>query len=94
MYFISFTLLQSFNLRVMLSLVAKFTCIYFNFAAYSAHIIQKLDKTVLPVPLGILGGGVPPGSVNSNPISDQKMSISTSVFTPAGGHETQHYMLT
>ena len=27
--------------------------------------------------LGILGGGVPPGSPNPNPISDQKMSFST-----------------
>ena len=32
--------------------------------------------------LGILGGGVPPISPNSDPISDQKMSLSTPVFTP------------
>ena len=30
--------------------------------------------------LGILGGGVPPGSSNPNPISDQKMLVSTPVF--------------
>ena len=32
--------------------------------------------------LGILGGGVPPGSPNPNTISDQKMSFSTPVFRP------------
>ena len=30
--------------------------------------------------LGILGRGVPPGSSNPDPISDQKMSFSTPVF--------------
>ena len=35
--------------------------------------------------LGILGGGVPPGSLNPDPISDQKMSFFTPVkFRP--GH--------
>ena len=34
------------------------------------------------VTLGILGGGVPPDSPNPDPISDQKMSISTPVFRP------------
>ena len=32
--------------------------------------------------LGILGGGVPPGSPNPDLISDQKMSFSTPVFRP------------
>ena len=32
--------------------------------------------------LEILGGGVPPGSQNPDPISDQKMSFSTPVFRP------------
>ena len=32
--------------------------------------------------LGILGGGVPPGSPNPDPISDQKMSFFTPVFGP------------
>ena len=33
--------------------------------------------------LGVLGGGVlPPGSQNSDPISDQKMPLSTPVFRP------------
>ena len=31
--------------------------------------------------LGILGGGVPPGSSNPDPISDQKMWFSSLVFT-------------
>ena len=38
----------------------------------------------------ILGGGVPSGSPNPGPISDQKMSFSTPVFRPGGGHKTQH----
>ena len=33
--------------------------------------------------LGILGGEMPPGSPNDDPISDQKMSFSTPVFRPA-----------
>ena len=32
--------------------------------------------------LGILGGGVPPGSPNLDPISDEKVSIFTPVFRP------------
>ena len=32
--------------------------------------------------LGILGGGVPPGSSNPNPISDLNMPFSTPVFRP------------
>ena len=32
--------------------------------------------------LGILSGGVPPGSSNPDPISDQKMSFSTPIFRP------------
>ena len=39
-----------------------------------------------PSPGGILleipGGGVPPGSLNPDPISDQKMSFSRPVFRP------------
>ena len=35
--------------------------------------------------LGILGEGVPPGSPNPDPISDQKMSFSTPVFRPGFG---------
>ena len=31
---------------------------------------------------GILGGGVPPGSSNPDPISDLNMPFSTSVFRP------------
>ena len=32
--------------------------------------------------LGILGGGVPPGCPNPDPISDQRLSFSTPVFKP------------
>ena len=32
--------------------------------------------------LGILGGGVTPGSPNSDPISEQEMSFLTPVFRP------------
>ena len=57
---------------------------------------------------GILGGValiVPLGSPNLDPISDEKMSFSTTafgrcplksihVFRPGGGHKTQHTYLT
>ena len=33
--------------------------------------------------LGILGGGVPSGSPNPDPISDRNMSFSAHVFGPA-----------
>ena len=33
--------------------------------------------------LGILGGGVLPGSPNPDPTSDQKMSFSTPIFRPS-----------
>ena len=32
--------------------------------------------------LRIIGGGVPPGSPNPDPISDQNMAFSTPVFRP------------
>ena len=32
--------------------------------------------------MGIIGGGVPPGSTNPDPISDQKMSFSRPVLRP------------
>ena len=35
--------------------------------------------------LGILSKGVPPGSPNPDPISDQKMSFSTPVFRLGSG---------
>ena len=42
------------------------------------------DKGLHPggVLLGILGGGVPPGSSNPDPISDLNMPFSTPVFRP------------
>ena len=51
------------------------------------HLVTRGWRGVL---LGILGGAVPPGSQ----ILDQKMSFSTPVFRPGGGHKTQHYMFT
>ena len=44
--------------------------------------INVVRQTIPGVLLGILGGGVPPGSPNPDPISDQKMSFSTSIFRP------------
>ena len=44
--------------------------------------------------LRILCGDVSPGSPKPDPLSDQNMWFSTSVFRPGGGHETQHYMFT
>ena len=32
--------------------------------------------------MGILGGGVPPGSPNPDPFSGQKLSVSTLVLRP------------
>ena len=39
-------------------------------------------KQARGVLLGILGGGVPPGSPNPDPISDQNMPFSTPIFRP------------
>ena len=41
--------------------------------------ISNLPRRVL---LGIRGGGVPPGSPNPDPISDQNMPFSIPVFRP------------
>ena len=50
------------------------------------HIVQMVTegKGVIPgeVLLGILGRGVPPGSPNPDPISDQNIPFSTPVFRP------------
>ena len=40
------------------------------------------DNSKTKAPARVLGGGVPPGSPNSDPISDQKMSLFTPVFRP------------
>jgi len=47
------------------------------------HLVTREWRGVL---LGILGRVVPPGSQNPGPILDQKMSFSTPVFRPEGGH--------
>ena len=52
------------------------TCFFFFFFLYS---LGPAPEWVL---LGILGGGVPPGSPNPYPISDQKISFSIPVFRP------------
>ena len=47
--------------------------------------VRALEIYVIPpggVLLGILGGGVPPGSSNPDPISDLKMPFPTPVFRP------------
>ena len=45
---------------------------------------QHFTETQIPkgALLGILGGGVPSGSPNPDPISDQKMLFFTPVFRP------------
>ena len=49
-------------------------------------VVKSLVSTVRGSPggelMGILGGDVPPGSPNPDPISDQKMSFSTPVVRP------------
>ena len=56
----------------------------YNEVAFSSR--RNLLATLSPggrgVPLGILGGGVTPGSPNPDRISDQKMQFSTPVFRP------------
>ena len=45
----------------------------------------KMVNAIIPgggVHLGILGGGVPPGSPNPDLISDRKLSFFTPVFRP------------
>ena len=42
---------------------------------------MTIYSRALGVPLGILGGGVSPGSPNPDPVSDQKIKFSTPVFT-------------
>ena len=45
---------------------------------------QHFTETQIPegALMGILGGGLPPGSPNPGPISDQKMLFFTPVFRP------------
>ena len=43
---------------------------------------SSTGNRVRGVLLGILGEGVPPGSLSPDPISDQKMSFSTPVLRP------------
>ena len=43
--------------------------------------------------LGILGGGVPPGSSNPDPLSDQKVSFFTPVFRPGLKELTRTYVI-
>ena len=45
--------------------------------------LEKGPQVPVGILLGILGRGVPPGSPNSDPISDQKMSLFTPVFRPS-----------
>ena len=63
-----------------------------NINTYKNKKKYKLNKCIYSrgVLMKILGGGVPSGSPNPGPISDQKMSFSTPVFRPGGGHKTQH----
>ena len=57
-----------------------------DFFPFSREFGKSSRPTDLMVPggvlLGILGGGVPLGSPNPDPISDQKMLMSTPVFRP------------
>ena len=48
----------------------------------TATLANRNGVTTRGVLLGILGGGVPPGSPNPDPISDQKMPLFTHVFRP------------
>ena len=48
----------------------------------SSMMISRAGRGGKWVLLGILGGGVTPGSPNSDPISEQEMSFLTPVFRP------------
>ena len=66
---------------------ANFSYTFLQNMANRFHEKQRDDSSrrVTPPPgvlLGIFGGGVPPGSSNPDPISDQKMSFFTPVFRP------------
>ena len=50
---------------------------------FYGHQLTRSMLTRSGVLLGILGGGVLPGSPNPDPTSDQKMSFSTPIFRPS-----------
>ena len=63
------------------------------FKSFCSNVAKQVARSCYPfyhtfkshlrgVFLGILDGGVPPGSPNPDVISDQKMSFSTPVFRP------------
>ena len=63
------------------------------FKSFCSNVAKQVARSCCPfyrifkshlrgVFLGILDGGVPPGSPNPEIISDQKMSFSTPVFRP------------
>ena len=60
----------------------QWTCLYTILINFQIRFFSFLTGLSPGVLLGILGGAVPPGSPNHDPISDQKMSFFTLVFRP------------
>lgn len=57
----------------------------FSYRSKTLGVKSRIDFFLISpggVLLGILGGGVPPGSSNPDPISDLNMPFSTPVFRP------------
>ena len=52
------------------------SCHFYSIRLVRYHLVRLCRD------LGILGGGVPPGSLNADPILDQKMSFFIPVFKP------------
>ena len=62
-------------------------CPFINETVSRGELQQRVCKTLAPwsrggVLLEILSGGVPRGSPNTDPISDQKKKFSTPIFRP------------
>ena len=100
------------NIKLLLLLFVKGRLIRIFSSSYLLldFVIRSPIHSKAPPPpprvlLGILGRGVPPGSPNLDPMSNQENLFfhtrfqtwplkSILVFRPGGGQKTQHYMFT
>ena len=77
---LSIMALQLRNARVFTCFLRQYSVSHFSFQVCCRS--RRQVSSPGEVLLGILGWGLPPGSSNPDPISDQKMSSSTPVFRP------------
>ena len=68
------------NARFFICLLRQYSVNNFSFQVSRRS--RRQVSSPWEVLLGILGGGVPAGSSNPDPISDQKKTFSTPVFRP------------